>query len=47
VDPSEIIAVIPVLTAGTYHLQFITRFGAGRLLKTPKTTTFAKLLTAA
>jgi len=44
-NPSEVIAVVPDLDPGSYHIQITTQFGAGRLLKTPKTATFDKVLT--
>jgi hypothetical protein len=44
-NPSELIAVIPPLTAGTYRVKIITQFSAGKQLKTPHTCTFDKDLT--
>ncbi|MDR1220225.1 MAG: DUF4469 domain-containing protein [Treponema sp.] len=44
-NPSEVIAVIPALPAGTYRVRIITQFSAGKHLKTPHTYTFDKDLT--
>ncbi|MDR2194363.1 MAG: DUF4469 domain-containing protein [Treponema sp.] len=44
-NPSEIIAVIPELSAGAYRVKIITQYGAGKALKTPHTFTFEKELT--
>jgi hypothetical protein len=46
-NPSEPIAVIPSLTAGTYRVKIITQFSAGKYLKTPHTCIFDKPLTVA
>jgi hypothetical protein len=43
--PSEIIAVIPALTAGTYKVRIVTQFSSGKHLKTPHDVTFDKPLT--
>jgi hypothetical protein len=44
-NPSEVIAVIPPLSAGTYRVRIITQFSSGKHLKTPHTCTFDKPLT--
>ena len=45
-NPSEIIAVIPTLPPGQHKVRIITQFaGSGKLLKTPHTATFDKVLT--
>ncbi|MDR1325182.1 MAG: DUF4469 domain-containing protein [Treponema sp.] len=44
-NPAEVIAVIPALSAGTYHVRIITQFSRSRDLKTPHTFTFDKELT--
>ena len=44
-NPSELIVVIPALAAGTYHLEVVTQFTQGALLKEPRTATLDKLLT--
>jgi hypothetical protein len=47
-NPSNILAVIPALAAGTYHVQVVTQFnGSGRPLNAPRITTFDKPLTVA
>jgi hypothetical protein len=43
--PSEVIAVIPALTAGAYRLSIVTQYTGGKSLKTPHTAVFDKLLT--
>ena len=44
-NPSEVIAVIPPLAAGTYRVRLVTQYTSGTLLKTPRTYTFDKDLT--
>lgn len=44
-NPSELIAVIPPLSAGTYHVRIITQYSSGKNLKNPNTFTFDKDLT--
>jgi hypothetical protein len=44
-NPSEIIAVIPALNAGTYRVRIITQYSTSKLLKIPHTFTFDKELT--
>lgn len=43
--PSEVIAVIPPLPAGTYRVRIVTQFSSGKHLKTPHTYIFDKDLT--
>lgn len=45
-NPSEIIVVIPELSAGTYQLEITTQYAVGSLLKEPRTATFEKTLIA-
>ena len=44
-NPSEIIVMIPALTAGTYTLEVVTQFASSTILKEPRTATFDKILT--
>ncbi|MDR1197639.1 MAG: DUF4469 domain-containing protein [Prevotellaceae bacterium] len=44
-NPSELIIVIPALTAGTYRLEITTRYSVGKLLNEPRTVTFDRILT--
>jgi hypothetical protein len=44
-NPSELIVVIPPLTAGTYHLEVTTQFAIGYILKESRTALFEKVLT--
>ncbi|MDR2537782.1 MAG: DUF4469 domain-containing protein, partial [Treponema sp.] len=44
-NPSELIAVIPPLSAGIYRVKLVTQYSHGKLLKTPHTFTFDKDLT--
>ncbi len=45
-NPSELIVIIPVLTAGTYRLEVVTQYAGGsNLLKKPRTTELKKDLT--
>ncbi|WP_294304352.1 DNA-binding domain-containing protein [uncultured Chryseobacterium sp.] len=44
-NPSELIVVIPALSAGTYTLEVVTQFAQGSLLKEPRTAGFDKVLT--
>jgi hypothetical protein len=46
-NPSELIAVIPPLSTGTYRVKIITQYSHGNLLKVPHTFTLDKDLTAA
>jgi hypothetical protein len=46
-NPSELIAVIPSLSAGTYRVKIITQYAHGKLLKVPHTFVFDKSLTVA
>jgi hypothetical protein len=46
-NPSELIVMVPELTAGEYRLEVATQFTVGNLLKTPRSTTFDKTLTVA
>ena len=43
-NPSELIVMIPALTAGTYVLEVVTQFAVGSLLKEPRTARFDKTL---
>jgi hypothetical protein len=45
--PSEVIALIPPLAAGTYRVRIVTQYGPGAHLKTPRTCTFEKDLIVA
>ena len=44
-NPSELIIVIPALTAGTYHLEVTTQFSGSAPLKEPRKCIFDKPLT--
>jgi hypothetical protein len=44
-NPSELLVVIPALTAGSYILEVTTQYAPSNILKTPKTTMFDKILT--
>ncbi|PZU80686.1 MAG: hypothetical protein DI529_16360 [Chryseobacterium sp.] len=44
-NPSELIVIIPDLTAGTYALEVVTQFASSTLLKEPRTAVFDKILT--
>jgi hypothetical protein len=44
-NPSEVIVVIPDLSAGMYSLEVTTQYAASSLLKEPRTTIFDKILT--
>jgi hypothetical protein len=44
-NPSELIVVIPALTAGSYLLEVTTQYAPSKLLKDAKTTIFDKTLT--
>jgi hypothetical protein len=44
-NPSELIALVPSLAAGTYRVRIITQYSSSRLLKVPHTFTFDKPLT--
>ncbi|MDR1199701.1 MAG: DUF4469 domain-containing protein [Prevotellaceae bacterium] len=42
--PATVIAIIPALAAGEYHVKIVTQYAAGKDLKEPKTTVYSKLL---
>ncbi|MCX8525250.1 DUF4469 domain-containing protein [Chryseobacterium formosus] len=44
-NPSELIVIIPALSAGTYKLEVVTQYSASKLLKDPRTAEFDKVLT--
>ena len=44
-NPSEVIVVIPALTAGSYKVEIVTQYSQGKLLKEPRTMLFDKVLT--
>jgi hypothetical protein len=44
-NPGEVIAVVPALSAGVYHVRLVTQYTSGTFLKTPRTYTFDKDLT--
>ncbi|MDR2815416.1 MAG: DUF4469 domain-containing protein [Proteiniphilum sp.] len=44
-NPSELIVMIPELTAGTYRVEVTTQYAVSLLLKEPRTATFDKTLT--
>ena len=44
-NPSELIVVIPELTAGTYKLEVVTQYSVGHLLKEPRVLLLDKILT--
>ncbi|MDR1073757.1 MAG: DUF4469 domain-containing protein [Treponema sp.] len=44
-NPSELIAVIPALPAGTYRVRIVTQYSSGKFLKVPHTCLFDKELT--
>ncbi|MDR1985534.1 MAG: DUF4469 domain-containing protein [Treponema sp.] len=44
-NPSELIAVIPPLSPGTYRVKIVTQYSSSKLLKVPHTYTFDKDLT--
>ena len=46
-NPSELIVIIPALSAGTYNLEIVTQQSGSSLLKDPRTATFEKVLTVA
>lgn len=43
-NPSELIVMIPALTAGTYQVEIVTKFAGGSLLRDTRTTRFEKPL---
>jgi len=43
-NPSEVIVIIPALTAGTYRLEIVTQYAGGASLKEPRTALFEKEL---
>jgi hypothetical protein len=43
-NPSELIVIIPELTAGTYLLEVTTQYAVGSVLKEPRTAMFDKTL---
>jgi hypothetical protein len=46
-NPSEVIVVIPELTAGTYNIEVVTQYSSGALLKDPRAAILDKILTVA
>ena len=44
-NPSELIVVIPELTAGVYKLEIVTQYSSGKHLKEARTLIFDKILT--
>jgi hypothetical protein len=48
-NPSELVIVIPELTAGTYRLEVVTQFSGsgGKMLNEPRTAAFDRILTVA
>ncbi len=44
-NPSELIVVIPDLTAGTYKVEVVTQFSGTNVLKEPRSFVFDKVLT--
>jgi hypothetical protein len=47
-NPSELIIVIPALSAGEYKIEIFTQFsGGGTMLKEPRNATLEKVLTVA
>ncbi|MHB9294965.1 hypothetical protein PilKf_00697 [Pillotina sp. SPG140] len=44
-NPSEVIALIPALTPGTWQVRIVTQYSGSKDLKTPRTVTFDKDLT--
>lgn len=44
-NPSELIVIVPPLSAGTYRLEVVTQYAGGNVLKEPRTTEFDKTLT--
>jgi hypothetical protein len=44
-NPSELIVVIPDLSAGTYQVEVTTQFAVGSILNEPRTSIFDKILT--
>jgi len=44
-NPSELIVIIPALSAGTYRLEVVTQYAGGNILKEPRTAEFDKPLT--
>ncbi|WP_262487833.1 DUF4469 domain-containing protein [Epilithonimonas caeni] len=47
-NPSELIIIVPILSAGTYRLEVVTQFTSNSiLLKEPRTAAFDKILTVA
>ncbi|GAB6391012.1 MAG: DUF4469 domain-containing protein [Treponematales bacterium] len=45
--PSHVIAVVPALSVGSYHVQIVTEYSSGKSLAAPRTATFDKPLTVA
>ena len=45
--PSQLIALIPALPAGDYHLKIVTQFSGGTDVKEPREVIYPKLLTVA
>ena len=47
-NPSELMIIIPALSAGTYKVEVVTQYSSGSsLLKQPRTAVFDRLLTVA
>ncbi len=44
-NPSELMVVIPALSAGTYQLKVVTQFSGSMMLKEPRTALLDKVLT--
>ena len=44
-NPSELIIVVPALSAGKYNVEVVTQFAGNKLLKESRTASFDKLLT--
>ena len=44
-NPSELIVIIPALSAGTYKLEVVTQYSSSKLLRDPRTAEFDKVLT--
>ncbi|MDR1348392.1 MAG: DUF4469 domain-containing protein [Prevotellaceae bacterium] len=42
--PATVIAIIPALAAGEYHIKIVTQYSTSRDLKEPKTAVYSKLL---
>ena len=44
-NPSEVMIIIPELTAGAYRIEIVTQYSSGKNLKHPRTTAFERILT--